>query len=217
MRDLRICYVGDSFVAGAGDRSGLGWVGRVGRAAMVDEERLGFVYTGYNLGVRRDTAPMVAARFVAEVTARLVPAQDRRVVLSFGANDTTIENGSRRAETEETVAALHRIHRDIHGDIHEDIHRGAHRDLEGTRLFVVGPPAVDDDAHNERIGALSVVLEREAALLSVPFVPAFPVTEQDPVWRRQVREGDGAHPDAGGYEVLAELVRDPILQWMSGG
>ena len=29
IHDLRICFVGDSFVAGTGDETALGWVGRV--------------------------------------------------------------------------------------------------------------------------------------------------------------------------------------------
>ncbi len=33
-RDIRICFVGDSFVAGLGDETGLGWVGRVTTAAL---------------------------------------------------------------------------------------------------------------------------------------------------------------------------------------
>ena len=33
-RDLRVCFVGDSFVAGIGDSSALGWVERVTIAAF---------------------------------------------------------------------------------------------------------------------------------------------------------------------------------------
>ena len=29
VRDLRVCFVGDSYVAGVGDTAGLGWVGRL--------------------------------------------------------------------------------------------------------------------------------------------------------------------------------------------
>ncbi|WP_166791752.1 hypothetical protein [Cryobacterium frigoriphilum] len=34
----------------------------------------------------------------------------------------------------------------------------------------------------------------------------------DIVWRSQVREGDGFHPDAAGYEQLATIIRMPILE-----
>src|SRR5262249_19732759 len=50
--DLRTCFIGDSYVAGAGDDTGLGWVGRVTARARAD----GYDLTAYNLGVRRDTA-----------------------------------------------------------------------------------------------------------------------------------------------------------------
>lgn len=46
MRDVRVCVLGDSFVAGVGDMSGLGWVGRLaGRAAEKS-----VALTGYHPG-----------------------------------------------------------------------------------------------------------------------------------------------------------------------
>ncbi len=50
--DLRVCFLGDSFVAGVGDPEHLGWVGRV--AARTN--RGGQPLTAYGLGVRRETA-----------------------------------------------------------------------------------------------------------------------------------------------------------------
>ncbi len=34
------------------------------------------------------------------------------------------------------------------------------------------------------------------------------------VWRDESERGDGAHPGAGGYAYLAELVADPWLSWL---
>lgn len=55
-RDVRACFVGDSYVAGTGDPAALGWVGRVAAAAIASGVRL----SAYNLGIRGDTASMVA-------------------------------------------------------------------------------------------------------------------------------------------------------------
>ncbi|WP_166784164.1 hypothetical protein [Cryobacterium gelidum] len=37
----------------------------------------------------------------------------------------------------------------------------------------------------------------------------------DSVWRRQIREGDGDHPDANGYEHLAAIIETPLLERLS--
>jgi lysophospholipase L1-like esterase len=49
--DVRVCFLGDSFVAGVGDPHCLGWAGRL---AALSHAR-GLLLTVYNLGVRRDT------------------------------------------------------------------------------------------------------------------------------------------------------------------
>lgn len=35
--DVRVCFVGDSFVAGVGDAQHLGWAGRLQRTAMTTD------------------------------------------------------------------------------------------------------------------------------------------------------------------------------------
>ena len=50
--DLRLCFVGDSFVNGTNDPDYLGWTGRVSILAR----GRGHMLTCYNLGVRRDTS-----------------------------------------------------------------------------------------------------------------------------------------------------------------
>ena len=52
-KDLRICFVGDSFVNGTGDETKLGWTGRVCAALEVNNPDLEITF--YNLGIRRDT------------------------------------------------------------------------------------------------------------------------------------------------------------------
>jgi acyl-CoA thioesterase-1 len=100
--DRRVLFFGDSLVAGAGDPTAQGWVGRVAGASF----GLGLPLTAYNLGVRGETSEQVAARWRAEALPRLAAGSDARVVLSFGANDTTVDDGCLRVEPERSCAAL---------------------------------------------------------------------------------------------------------------
>jgi acyl-CoA thioesterase-1 len=59
--DIRICFIGDSYVHGTGDDDCLGWAGRLCAAAR----RAGHNVTYYNLGVRRETSADIACRAAA--------------------------------------------------------------------------------------------------------------------------------------------------------
>ena len=193
--DVRVCFVGDSFVAGLGDSTGLGWVGRIANAS----HRRGLPLTAYNLGIRRDTSVLIHDRLAREVTPRLAPAEFARIVVSFGVNDTVVENGAARVSPAESVSAL----------------RGIRTAGGTTELMLIGPPAVDDDRQNERISALSDDLRIECGRLGIPFLACFDGTVGNGVWRREVQDGDGFHPDAVGYEQLAALIEAPLLEWLS--
>jgi acyl-CoA thioesterase-1 len=134
--DRRVAFIGDSLVAGVGDPMGLGWVGRVVAASF----GLGLPLTAYNLGVRRETSEQIAARWTTETVPRMLPGTDARVVLSSGANDTTVEDGQLRAP-ELSCAALAAILQDA-----------AH---PGRPVLVIGPAPVDDPEQNEPIRNLS--------------------------------------------------------------
>jgi lysophospholipase L1-like esterase len=197
-RDLRVCFVGDSFVAGVGDPEHLGWPGRLAARS----ERDGLPLTRYVLGVRRQTSAEVAARWAAECAPRLTGEWESRVVLSTGVNDTTEEDGASRLAPERSVAAL------------GEVLAGAA--TAGWPVLVVGPPAVADDAHNERTAALDDRFAHHCADRGVPYVPVVRALAADPVWMREVAAGDGAHPGAAGYTVLADLVRPHWQEWLAG-
>ena len=188
-------YVGDSFVAGLGDSTGLGWVGRIAN----ESHRRGLPLTTYNLGVRRDTSLLICERLAREVAPRLAHADIPRIVVSHGVNDTALDNGTTRVSRADSVTALRRISTAI----------------GRTELMFIGPPAVDDDHQNERISALSDTLQKESKSLGIPYLACFESTVAGSVWRRQVREGDGFHPDATGYEHLAAIIEASLLEWLS--
>lgn len=198
VRDLRVCFVGDSFVNGTGDDEALGWAGRVCRAVR----GRGVPLTRYDLGVRRDTSALILRRCAAEVAVRLdgVPC-DGRVVFSFGANDAAHEEGGPRVEPGASLANA--------------------RELLGwsqaryPTLMVGPPPLVGDAAHDARTAALSAALGDLCAGLGVPFLHLHGPLSGDTTWRAEAIAGDGAHPNAGGYARAAAVVEawEPWQAW----
>jgi len=187
--DRRILFFGDSFVAGFGDPTGLGWVGRVVAASHAAGRPL----TAYNLGVRRDTSADVAARWEAEGRVRIDAAEGRYgVVIGLGTNDTTAEHGRVRVERAVAVDNLGRIV------------DGARQ--RGLDVFVVGPPPAGEPAHDDRVCALSRRFAQLASDRGVPFVETAIALRATPAWTREAAANDGTHPAAAGYAALADLV-----------
>jgi acyl-CoA thioesterase I len=195
--DRRILFFGDSLVAGAGDPSGLGWVGRLVAASFA----AGAPVTAYNLGVRGETSVQVGSRWRQETGPRLVPGADTRIVLSFGANDATSDGGKPRVEAERSCDALVSI-----------LDRARTIDLPA---LVVGPAAVEDAEHNQRIHSLSVAFASVCTERGAPFVSVIEPLLASTVWMDDVAAGDGAHPGAAGYDALARRVLDGgWLDWL---
>lgn len=192
---IQVCFVGDSFVAGIGDETALGWTGRLTARQAATSHPI----TAYNLGIRGNTSADIAARCVVEVGLRRSAARQTRVVLSLGVNDTIHIDGAPRVPLEESCANL---------TILLDA-------LAGDPLLVVGPPAIVYDAQNALIAQLSSRFQQLCQARGVPYVDIFPVLEQHPVWRQQVLEGDGAHPRAEGYTALFELVAPAWDSWLT--
>jgi acyl-CoA thioesterase I len=191
--DRRVCFVGDSYVVGVGDPERRGWVGRLAERS----DRDGVPITVYNLGVRRDTSDDIARRWADEVAARRVAGSEDRMVVSFGVNDTAAVGGAPRVEPGRSVANLHAV-------------------LEAATLpvLVVGPPPVADAEQNRRIAALDAQLGACATRLRAPYVPVYAALAADPRWMDAVERGDGAHPGAAGYALLAELVVPAWQPWI---
>ena len=191
--DIRICFVGDSYVQGAGDDDCLGWAGRL----CVNARRAGHNLTGYNLGVRRETSADIAQRWRGECAARLPAATENYVVFSFGLNDVTFENGARRVAESETLANLRAM---------------LIAAKQSYRTLVVGPVAVPDGERNAPLLRLSDGMAGVAAELDIPYLALFPHFVNDAQWLDEVRQNDGAHPRAAGYAKIASLV-EAWPQW----
>jgi acyl-CoA thioesterase I len=123
---------------------------------------------------------------------RLAPGADAGVVLSFGANDTTVQDGPPRVSPEHSSVALAAI-------------------LTGTAslglsALMVGPAPVDDLEQNERIRNLSGAFADVCARSGAAFVSIVEPLLASRVWMTQVAAGDGARPAAEGYKVLSDVV-----------
>lgn len=195
--DIRICFVGDSFVAGTDDETALGWTGRVCASA----HRTGVPVTGYNLGIRRDTSADILLRWEAECLRRWPDACDGRLVISCGVNDTMLEGGQPRVKPDES---LHNV---------RQILQAARRHVR----LMVGPPPVSDAEHNARIAAMSAGYADVAAKEDVPYIALFNALVADSAYRQSLSRGDGAHPDGRGYRKMADIVVSSPRWWFHAG
>jgi lysophospholipase L1-like esterase len=188
--DIRICFVGDSMIAGTGDPEHLGWAGRVCAQAATQ----GIALTAYNLGVRRETSEDIAKRWASECAPRLPATSQTHLVFSFGVNDMTPASGRTRVSIEDSVDNLQVI---------------LAQAKTQHQILMVGPPPIADARQNERIadlsGQYSVICER----LNVPYLPVVEALGTNTTWMQQVAKFDGAHPQAEGYMEFAKLV----LNW----
>jgi acyl-CoA thioesterase-1 len=81
------------------------------------------------------------------------------------------------------------------------------------RLLFVGPPPVADDDHNVRIERLAAALFGEADRSLVQHIDLFRSLVADEGYRREIVNGDGAHPGAAGYARIAEHVMASRAWW----
>jgi lysophospholipase L1-like esterase len=84
--------------------------------------------------------------------------------------------------------------------------------------LMVGPASVGDAATDRRIAELSAEFATLCAGLDVPYLELFSLVAASPVWSREVAQGDGAHPNKGGYEHVAEAFMrwPPWRRWIEG-
>ncbi|MEV0278753.1 GDSL-type esterase/lipase family protein [Streptomyces sp. NPDC050610] len=191
-RNVRVCFVGDSFVQGIGDPEYRGWVGRVLQATRGD-------ITAFNLGIRRNTSEDVLARCWQEIGPRMLPGADNRLVVSFGSNDMVEEDGRVRVAPARCLDNL--------ATVLDESRRQA------VAPLVVGPPPVID-AGERHLRRASELADKMAALCrtrNVPFIATTKALADDPTWTEEALAGDGAHPGSGGYQKLADIVLDS--QW----
>ena len=201
MTTLRICFVGDSITNGTLDDDVGGWCGRL----CAGERARGHDLTCYNLGVRADTSEEIAARWRAECEPRLPPHVAGALVFSFGVNDMADQEGiGLRLPMEKALANASDI---------------IFRASEWLPTLWIGPApgemsmqplriadTVVFDFKNERTQELNGRFTELAAEMSVPYLDLFTPLSAQPRWTTALRAGDGIHPVADGYVLMAELI-----------
>jgi lysophospholipase L1-like esterase len=188
--DIRACFLGDSYTAGTGDDSGLGWPGRV----VARARGRGVDLSGYNLGIRGQTGAQMAERAAAEIDVRIAERGDRRgVILAFGANDVRLER-----PLEESVAAAEGM-----------LRWAASRGYQAFMLGLTPPTEAYIDEARKHLERRLAQAARDAA---VPFLDIRSAVGDWSAWHRESAEGDGVHPNAEGYRRLAEAI-DPWKPW----
>ncbi len=197
-RPIRLCFFGDSFVAGVGDPAHRGWAGLLAEHAR--PVLGGIDFTVYNLGVRRDTTADVRARWSDEARRRFPDGCDNRLVFSFGVNDTTQQGDSTRVRPEGSVANLTAILDDALAC--------------DWPVLVVGPPPVADEQQNARTRHLDDLFAGACAVRNVPYCSVIAHLDGDTAWIREAAAGDGAHPSVQGYRDLADVVLDAWITWI---
>ncbi|MCP4330922.1 MAG: lipase [Alphaproteobacteria bacterium] len=200
MTALRICFVGDSIINGTADIDYLGWAGRACAAERARKHDV----TLYNLGIRAETTAQILPRWRQECAPRLPDHSRGALVFSFGVNDMAEQDGSIRCPLRESVA-------------------NAREMIAAARqwkpVLWVGPTPVDEaqqpfrpapdisySFHNGRTAELTEVYADVARELEVPFLDLFTALVGEPLYLGSLKAGDGVHPTAAGYSVIAERV-----------
>lgn len=154
--DIRISFIGDSFVQGIGDPEYRGWVRRLLAATDGD-------ITAFNLGIRRNTSEDVLRRCWQELLPRSRSDADHRLVVSFGSNDTIEENGTVRVAPARILAHLASLL--------------AESGRRSIAPLVVGPPPVVG-AGQDHLRRTSDLADRMAALCRAERIPFIGTTLQ---------------------------------------
>ncbi|BAY93893.1 MULTISPECIES: GDSL-type esterase/lipase family protein [unclassified Tolypothrix] len=200
-REIRICFVGESFINGTGDPDFLGWTGRVCAGA----HQRGYEITYYNLGVRTETTRFLKQRWRQEVSYRLASEYDGRVVFSFGVNDSGWAGKQQGIDLTESLENTRAIL------------------TEAKQLYpvlMVGPPPCGDENQEQRNQQIAHQSQQFALVcreLDIPYLDVFSTLVNSSIWLAEAKANDGAHPRAAGYAEFAAIVQnwDAWLSWFT--
>jgi lysophospholipase L1-like esterase len=193
---LLAAFFGDSLTQGVGDETGLGWVGRL--ANQWNEKR---ELTWFNLGVRGNTALELSRRAESELSARLMPGVETRVVVSIGTNDASLYNKVPRVSVQRSVELMERTWDGLQ---------------KKGKPFWIGPVPVAEERLDiehagevfsfvtARVAELSQAYARMAEKRGIPYLDL--VEAFSGVDFSKYETADGIHPQARGYEELYRVI-----------
>ena len=177
---LRVAFLGDSYVTGQGakDQARTRWTARVSATAGWNEVNLGLGGTGYTTPgpEEKDTTYVQRVDSVRE-------ADPDVVVVSGGRNDLEASPEKIRSAATELFKALDQI--------------------EGSPAVVVVAPLWDASKPPDALAKATRAIEDAARKFGFPFVA---IPEQPLAERPELVAGDGLHPNADGYRVIADYL-----------
>ncbi len=185
---MHVCFIGDSLVLGTHDPEFRGWPGRLAAMALaVTDKELNV----YNLGIRANRTNDILERWPTETARRLPQDQDCRLVFCFGGADASRPDGFPRVDAAMSVSNARLI-------------------MQGARekcpVLWVGPTPMHKPEHNQGTAELSRLYAEQARELDIPFLEVFTPLSASHAYLEELRAGDGAHPGADGYRLIADLV-----------
>lgn len=197
-----VLFVGDSITLGWGDEEIGGWPDRV--IARLRPTR---AVTAYNLGIRGDTSTQILARWRDEVGRRLRPPGTAALVFAYGANDAKLDTDGRSPLL--PVETVRHNTRQILGEAtrrHPVLFVGPAPVEEATLARALNPDGDRAMPSNRQIATVSAALAEEAAEAGVPYLDLAARLAGDGGWFAALRETDGIHPSARGYDIIAAHV-----------
>jgi acyl-CoA thioesterase I len=198
MTEQRALFFGDDVVAGVGDPTGLGLVGRIVAASFAADLPI----TAYNLGAQGDTSVGVSRRWRKEAASRVARGSGWRPVFCFGASDTIIDGDHQRVDEQASTQALQKVL--------------VRTDEDGLGPLVVGPPPLGDAARRGRILALSERFSNLCVSRGARYIETAAVLSKSPTWL-ECGSCDLGRPGEAGYRELAALiVSEGWLAWLRG-
>ena len=147
---------------------------------------------------------MIRARWRQEAVARLPAEMAAALVFAFGINDCARIDGVRRVEPAQSMENAEAI-------------------LTAAKAWLptifVGPTPVDGgrdtpqflpgkllEISNDLIADMNARLEALCGGLAIPYVNVMAGLNESADWRAAMAAGDGVHPTAEGYAIIAALI-----------
>ncbi|MEX2014116.1 MAG: GDSL-type esterase/lipase family protein [Parcubacteria group bacterium] len=176
---------GDSITYGAGDATGLGWVGLL-RNHFYDKD-----YGVYNRGICGDTTQDILKRFDTEVSS----IEPNLIILAIGINDSKIPEG----QTENKVPFTQ-----FQKNIKELIDKAKSK---AKKVIVIGLTEVNEQTissspafRNETISKYDSYLKEIAGVEDISYIDMRGVLDI------QSDLEDGTHPNAKGYKKMFDKI-----------
>ncbi|MEO9898639.1 MAG: GDSL-type esterase/lipase family protein [Paracoccaceae bacterium] len=201
-RKLCIAFLGDSITVGDGDARGTGWPARLMAATSPNPARMHC----YNLGVGGNLIADVAKRCQTELAARLTGRDGAGTALMIGVNDAL-----RASATVNTVP----LDKSAISQNLSQIIRAAQ--LYGPVVVIETAPVLpslvrDDGGIGEvilmKLSEVNSILGDVCASLNAPLILQSEALSKNSEFSSALERGDGLHPTADGYDVLAGNIAD---------